>query len=81
MNSIETLATFFGWCTVINLGFYLLTVGALALFRGIAQKMMMAIFKISEADVALENFKYVARYKLAIIVLCLVPYVALKMML
>ena len=80
MNSIDTLAEFFGWCTVINIGIYLLTVVALAAFRSLVLRINARIFSISEEDVARVSFQYVGNYKLAITVLCFVPYVALELM-
>lgn len=80
MNSIDTLAEFFGWCTVINFGIYLLTVVSLMLFRGMVLRINARIFAISEEDVARLSFQYVGAYKLAITVLCFTPYVALKIM-
>jgi len=80
MTSIDTLAEFFGWCTVINFGIYLLTVVSLMLFRGMVLRINARIFAISEEDVARLSFQYVGIYKLAITVLCFAPYVALKIM-
>jgi hypothetical protein len=80
MNSIDTLAEFFGWCTVINLGFYLLTVVGVTLLRGLTLRINTWMFAISEEDFSRVSFQYVAAYKLAITVLCFTPYVALKLM-
>lgn len=80
MISIEVLAEFFGWCTVINIGIYLLTVSALSLFRGVAYRINASIFSISEEAVARVSFQYVGAYKLALTLLCFVPYFALKIM-
>lgn len=80
MNSIETWAEFFGWCTVINLGIYLLTVVGLTLFRSLVLRINAKMFSISEEEVANVGFQYVGAYKLAITLLCFVPYVALKIM-
>ena len=80
MNSIDTLATFFGWCTVINLGIYFFSVAGVTLFRGTVLWINTRIFAISEEDVARVSFQYVAAYKLAIIILFFTPYVALKIM-
>ncbi len=80
MNSIDALAEFFGWCTVINIGIYLLTIVSLTLFRDMALRINARIFSISEEDVSRVSFQYVAAYKLATTVLCFVPYVALKVM-
>jgi len=80
MNSIETFTEFFGWCTIINIGIYLLTVVSLTLFRSMVLRVNTKIFAISEEDVSRMSFQYVAAYKLAITVLCFAPYVALKIM-
>jgi len=80
MNSIETFTEFFGWCTIINIGIYLLTVVSLTLFRSMVLRVNAKIFAISEEDVSRMSFQYVAAYKLAITVLCFAPYVALKIM-
>ena len=80
MNSIDDLAEFFGWCTVINVGIYIITVVALAAFRDLALRTNARIFAITEEAVAQVSFQYVGHYKRAITVLCFVPYVALKIM-
>jgi len=80
MNSIDTLATFFGWCTVINIGIYLLTVIALTMFRSLVYRINGKIFALREEDVARISFQYVGLYKIAITVLCFVPWVALTLM-
>lgn len=80
MNDFDTLATFFGWCTVVNIGIYLLTVVALAIFRNLAYRINARIFGISEPEVAHITMQYIGHYKLAITVLCFVPWVALKIM-
>ena len=63
-----------------NIGIYLLTVVALAAFRSLVLRINARIFSISEEDVARVSFQYVGNYKLAIAILCFVPYVALKLM-
>ena len=80
MNSIDTLAEFFGWCTVISFGIYLLTIVGITLLRGMALRINTWMFAISEKDFSRVSFQYVAAYKLAITVLCFTPYVALKIM-
>lgn len=80
MASIETWTSFFGWCTVINIGIYLITVIALAAMRSWAYRINATTFRISEEDVARITFQYVGAYKLAITVLCFAPWLALKLM-
>lgn len=80
MGSIEAWAEFFGWCTVLNMGLYLLTVGALSTVRGLAARINARIFGISEEEVLRVAFGYVGLYKLAITMLCFVPWLALVIM-
>lgn len=80
MTSIETWTAFFGWCTVINIGIYLITVTALAALRGFAYRTNARIFRISEEDVARTTFQYIGAFKLAITVFCFTPWLALKLM-
>jgi len=79
-STIDTLTTFFGWCTLINVGIYSFTVGALMVFRRRALRINARIFAISEDEVARITFLYVGAYKLAITVFCFVPWLALKLM-
>ena len=80
MNSIETLATFFGWCLVINLGVIL----AAALFFGFAHefagKMQARIFGVTKEE-AKASFSHIfLQYRLAFVVFNVAPYIALKIM-
>ena len=79
MDTIETWTTFFGWMTIVNIGIYVIINLALHLMRDFAYRMNARIFRISEADVAKETFRYVGFYKLAITVLCFAPWLALKL--
>lgn len=80
MTSIESWTAFFGWCTVVNIAIYLITVTALWLMRGFAYRFNAKIFDIGEADVARVSFQYVGAYKLLITVFCFAPWLALKLM-
>lgn len=81
MMTIENLATFFGWCSVLNLAFYVLSIAALAIMPGLVTTMNTKLFQISESTFHAASMSYIARYKLAIIVLNIVPYIALRIML
>ncbi len=78
MDSIETLATFFGWCTVINIGFLL---GLLV--RGIVMRRLKLAewaFGISEEEVKTAYANVFIQYRSAILILNVAPYIALKIM-
>ena len=48
MNSIETLATFFGWCTVINIGVVLVFLLFFSLFHDIFAKLSAKMFGVDQ---------------------------------
>lgn len=82
MTSIENLTTFFGWCTAINVGLILL----LVLLTGVANKkgfpfnLIAKIFGITKEEVRVIHFHVFQQYRIAVLVLNLVPYIALKIM-
>jgi hypothetical protein len=79
MNSLETLTAFFGWCAAINIILLTLASIMLAAMRGPILQIHGRMFGLSEDDLSRAYFQYLAQYKIAILVLSLVPYVALKM--
>ncbi len=80
MLTLEALTQFFGWCLVISVGIYLLIVLGVAFLGEVSYKISARIFDISHGEVKRETFSYVANFKLAITVLFLIPYIALKVM-
>ena len=82
MNSIETLATFFGWCVVINIGILLafLLVMSVVNKDGFVIKLSMRIFGNTKEDTLATLFRVFQQYRLLFVVFNVVPYVALKIM-
>lgn len=80
MNSMQTLTTFFGWCSVISVGVLLFTSGSLMLMRGTISKLHSKLFGMSEEYLARAYFQYLAQFKIVVIVFNLVPYIALRIM-
>lgn len=78
--NIEWLTTFLGWCSVVNIAGLALTTLALMFMRdtisGIHRKMM----GVGKADMLVLYVQYLSNYKIAVIMLNLVPYIALKIM-
>jgi hypothetical protein len=76
MASIETLATFFGWCSVINIGFLLAL-----LLRGFAvRKLSVRVFGVTAEEVKTAYLNVFMQYRNATLVLSVTPYIALKIM-
>ena len=82
MNSLETLATFFGWCTVINLGILLAFMLVMSVVNkdGFLVKSSMKIFGNTKEDTCATMFRVFQQYRLLFVVFNVVPYIALKVM-
>jgi Zn-dependent protease len=80
MSSLETLRTFLGWCTVINMAMLILASLAIGPMRGLMIGIHGKMFGLSGDDLSRAYFQYVANYKIAVVVFNLVPYIALVLM-
>ena len=80
MYTIESLTEFLGWCSVINIGMLTFSSIMVILFRVPASKIHAKMFNLNEKEVSSAYFRYLAQYKVAVIVLNVVPYFALKIM-
>jgi len=80
MDSIETLATFFGWCTVINAGIVLLALSVFGVAHEWVGRMSAKVFGVTNEEAKVTLFCVFQQYRLALVVLNLVPYVTLKIM-
>jgi hypothetical protein len=76
MIDINTLTTFFGWCTIVNIVFLL---GLL--IRGLLlRKFAARFFDVTTEEMKLAYMKVFLEYRNATLLLSLTPYVALKIM-
>ncbi len=80
MNSIETLATFFGWCIVINIGAILLALFVLSVFREGLAALNAKLFGVTKEEAKATMFRAFQQYRFAVAFLNLVPYIVLKIM-
>ena len=80
MNTIETTTTFLGWCSVINIGLLMLSSLAVMIMREQISSIHVRLFAMSKEDVLRGYFQYLAHFKIAVIVLNIAPYLALKLM-
>ncbi|GAA0859531.1 DUF6868 family protein [Aliiglaciecola litoralis] len=80
MISIDTLSTFLGWCSILNIGLLLFTFMAISVFRNFIISIHSKLTGVNPSELPTLYFHYIGTYKLAIIVLNIVPYFALKLM-
>ena len=78
MDNISEITTFLGWCTVVNIGIYAITAIALTLFRNTIKDIHSKLSGVPTEKLDELYFNYLGNFKLAIIILCLTPYIALK---
>ena len=78
--TLVTMTTFFGWMIILNFGLLLFSTIALLAGRDKFTALHAGLFQMEQADVKNAYFSYLANYKILIIVFCLMPYIALKLM-
>ena len=80
MNSIESLTSFFGWCSVINIIVLLVASLALMTMRDTIAGIHSKLLGVSKDEMARAYVQYMSNYKIAIMMLNIVPYFALRLM-
>lgn len=80
MIDLESVTTFFGWCTVINIALLLFLAIWLVAFRGFTKSLHSAILGVDEGALDTLYIQFIGNYKLLITVFSLVPYLALRIM-
>ena len=80
MNSVRTVTTFLGWCTVINIGLLILAGFGWFFMKDFASGLGVGMFGVSEAEVKATFLLVLLQYRTAIFLFNLVPWVALKIM-
>ncbi|MBF0264480.1 MAG: hypothetical protein HQL46_04350 [Gammaproteobacteria bacterium] len=77
---LQVLTTFLGWCTVINIGILMFTTIILILVGEYISTIHSKLFGFEQIKVKEIYFQYLGYYKVAIIIINLTPYLALKLM-
>jgi hypothetical protein len=78
--NIEMLREFLNWCLVINVGIFILSTVNLVFIGGWASKIQAKMFDVDATWVRQAYFSWLAHYKIAVIVLVLVPWLAVNLM-
>lgn len=76
--NIDQLSSFFGWMTVINIGILVFTSVLAMAMRGTICRMHGKLFGLSEKEVSVALYAYLGIYKIFVIVLNIVPFLALQ---
>lgn len=78
--AMNELAVLFGWMSVINLAILFLSTISVILTRGFMARLHSRLFGLDDKELGRIYFQYLSYYKLAIIILNITPYLALKLM-
>lgn len=81
MVNIESITEFLGWCAVLNIG--LLTCYTIVLVSSVgdwAKSIHAKLFRVSKEGLEPLYFNFLANYKIAVLILNVIPYIALKIM-
>ena len=80
MITIELLTDLFGWLSVINISFLLITTVSLIIFQANITKIHAKLFALKDDELRKVYIQYLAQYKILIFVFNLAPYIALKIL-
>jgi len=80
MMDLNVITVFFGWCTVVNMGFLVFATLFITLFKNFSHNVHSNLLGVNVSDLPKLYFKYLASYKIGILIFNLAPYIALKLM-
>jgi len=75
---IEDFRAFMGWCSVFNAGVLVLWSLTIVLARGPIHRVHRSMFKLSEERFDEIHYHLIGIYKMSILALNVVPYLALR---
>ena len=75
--NIDTLTAFFMWCTIINLGIYVVWVLFILLAPDFIYRVQTKWIPISRDTFTVVMYSFMGAFKIVIIVFCFVPYISL----
>ena len=78
--TMQALTEFLGWASVINIAVLAFSSIVVIVMRGPMSRVHSNMFGVDEKDLGRAYFQYLGQYKIAIFVLNLGPYLALKIM-
>lgn len=78
MISIDTLISFLGWCTVLNIAMLSFTTFLVTVLKEPLIKVHTKYFDVNRENLQLTYFQYLGHIKVAIFMLNLIPYIALR---
>ena len=78
MELLDSVTNILGWCSVLNIGLLCGSALCVTLMRDTVMKIHARMFGVDEADLPGVYFRYLAQYKILVLIFNIVPYLALK---
>ncbi|RLE18290.1 MAG: hypothetical protein DRJ50_13190 [Actinobacteria bacterium] len=76
--TLEVIRNMLGWCTLINFGILLLWFVMMVPARGVVHGIHGKMFRLAPEQMDEIHYRLMAQFKMLVIVFCLVPYLALR---
>ncbi len=80
MYQLEVVREFLGWCSIINIGLLMFTAIFIIFAVDMISKIHSKLFNLDKSSLPRLYFKWMAYYKILIIVFNIVPYFTLLIM-
>jgi hypothetical protein len=77
--TLEVLTSFFGWMSVINIAFLLISALMMLLLKDWATSLHARLFGIEASAARLVWYRWLGNYKILTLILSIVPYFALRL--
>ena len=74
---IQTLTTFFMWCTILNVALLIFSYLVCAFFGDFSYRINNRFFPISREAFSIVTYSFLGLYKILILVFNVIPYIAL----
>ncbi len=77
---ISRVTEFFGWLSIINIGYLLLATLVILLMGNSVSSLHAKLFKVKKECLAEKYFDFLSHYKIFTLIFSVAPYFALKVM-
>ena len=78
--TIDSLTSFLGWCSVINIAILVFSTLMMIVMRDFSVKIHSRLFHVDAEALPSLYLQYLVNYKIAVIILNIVPYIVLRIM-
>ena len=80
MDTIEVWTKLLAWCSLFNIVLLLVSSVGVLVLRGPISGIHAKMFGVERRDIRAEYFRYLANYKILVLVFNVVPYLVLRLM-